>query len=70
MWREVTKLKSDPSVPIVMLVINFFEALIIASIFFNLRETTDSFFMRGGVLFMMVSTGSCPPAIFKPNCEL
>lgn len=55
MWREVTRLKNDPSVPLVMLVINFFEALIIASIFFNLRETTDSFFMRGAVLFMMVS---------------
>jgi len=55
MWREVTKLKNDPSVPIAMLTLNFFEALIVASIFYNLRETTDSFFMRGGVLFMMVS---------------
>ena len=58
MWREVTKLKNDPSVPIVMLTINFFEALIIASIFYNLREATESFFMRGGVLFMMVSNSS------------
>lgn len=57
MWREVTKLKSDPSTPIVMLTINFIEALIIASIFYDLRDTTESFFMRGGVLFMMVSGG-------------
>ena len=37
-----------------MVVVNFFEALIIASIFYNLPGTTSSFFMRGGVLFMMV----------------
>ena len=37
-----------------MIVVNFFEALIIASIFYNLPESTSSFFMRGGVLFMMV----------------
>ena len=43
MWREFQRLKGDPSVPIVMIIVNFFEALIIASIF-----------MRGGVLFMMV----------------
>ena len=55
MWRDVQKIKNDPSVPLAMLTINFFEALIIASIFYNLKETTDSFFMRGGVIFMMVS---------------
>lgn len=54
MWREFQRLKGDPSVPIVMIVVNFFEALIIASIFYNLPESTSSFFMRGGVLFMMV----------------
>ena len=54
MWRELQRLKNDPSVPIVMVVVNFFEALIIASIFYNLPGTTSSFFMRGGVLFMMV----------------
>jgi ABC-type multidrug transport system permease subunit len=37
-----------------MIIVNFFEALIIASIFYNLPGTTSSFFMRGGVLFMMV----------------
>lgn len=37
-----------------MIIVNFFEALIIASIFYNLAESTSSFFMRGGVLFMMV----------------
>jgi ATP-binding cassette subfamily G (WHITE) protein 2 (PDR) len=54
MWREVQRLKNDPSVPLAMISINFLEALIIASIFFNLSTSTSSFFSRGGVLFMMV----------------
>ncbi|KAF2032545.1 hypothetical protein EK21DRAFT_98928 [Setomelanomma holmii] len=54
MWREVQRLKNDPSVPLVMLSVNFIEALIIASIFYNLPATTASFFQRGGILFMMV----------------
>lgn len=40
--------------PVVMMTFNFFEALILASIFYNLSGSTSSFFMRGGVLFMMV----------------
>ncbi|KAH7388649.1 ABC-2 type transporter-domain-containing protein [Pyrenochaeta sp. MPI-SDFR-AT-0127] len=54
MWREVQNLKNDPSVTLSMLIINFFEALIIASIFYNLPGSTASFFKRGGILFMMV----------------
>jgi ATP-binding cassette subfamily G (WHITE) protein 2 (PDR) len=54
MWRDVQRLKNDPSVPLTMLIVNFFEALIIASIFYNLPQTTASFFKRGGVLFMVV----------------
>jgi ATP-binding cassette subfamily G (WHITE) protein 2 (PDR) len=55
MWRDIQRLKNDPSVPLVMLVVNFFEALIISSIFYNLPESTASFFKRGGILFMIVS---------------
>jgi ATP-binding cassette, subfamily G (WHITE), member 2, PDR len=54
MWRGFTQLKNDPSVTIVMLIGNFFEALMIASIFVNLPETTSSFFSRGALLFMLV----------------
>ncbi|KAK7186363.1 ABC multidrug transporter [Paraphaeosphaeria sporulosa] len=53
MWRDVQRLKADPSVPISMLLINFIEGLIIASIFFNLADDTSAFFSRGAVLFMM-----------------
>jgi ATP-binding cassette subfamily G (WHITE) protein 2 (PDR) len=58
MWRDVQRLKNDPSVPLTMLVVNFFEALIISSIFYNLPGSTESFFKRGGVLFMIVSLPS------------
>lgn len=60
MWRDVQRLKNDPSVTLTMLFVNFVEALIIASIFFNLPETTASFFKRGGVLFMVVSLPCTP----------
>ena len=49
-------LKSDPSVPLSMIIMNFIEALIIASIFYNLPKSTESFFSRGAVIFMVVST--------------
>jgi hypothetical protein len=58
MWREVQRIKNDPSVPLTMIGINFLEGLIIASIYYNLPESTASFFSRGGVLFMMVSYSS------------
>ncbi|KAI8936432.1 hypothetical protein NX059_006840 [Plenodomus lindquistii] len=54
MWRDVQRLKNDPSVTLTMLFVNFVEALIIVSIFFNLSGTTESFFKRGGLLFMVV----------------
>jgi ATP-binding cassette subfamily G (WHITE) protein 2 (PDR) len=56
MWREVQRIKNDPSVVLTMISINFIEALIIASIFYNLPASTASFFKRGGILFMMVNT--------------
>jgi ABC-type multidrug transport system permease subunit len=54
LWREWQRLKNDPSVTLAMLIGNFFEALIIASIFYNLAGDTSSFFYRGALLFMMV----------------
>ncbi|KAF2746451.1 multidrug resistance protein CDR1 [Sporormia fimetaria CBS 119925] len=54
LWRERQKLKYDPSVPIAMLTMNLTEALIIASVFYNLPSDTSSFFKRGAVLFMLV----------------
>ncbi|KAL5333991.1 ABC-2 type transporter-domain-containing protein [Aspergillus crustosus] len=54
LWRDLQRLKNDPSVTLAMLIGNFFEALIIASVFYNLAGDTSSFFSRGALLFMMV----------------
>ncbi|RAQ99645.1 opaque-specific abc transporter cdr3 [Stemphylium lycopersici] len=65
MWRDVQRLKNDPSVTLTMLFVNFVESLIISSIFFNLPETTASFFKRGGVLFMVHNRY----ALYHPSAE-
>lgn len=54
LWRDLQRLRTDPSITLAMLFGNFFEALIIASVFYNLPQNTSSFFSRGAVLFMMV----------------
>lgn len=54
MWRELQKIKNDPGVMLFMLIGNFFEALIISSIFYNLPQTTSSFFSRTTLMFMLV----------------
>ncbi|KAL2840520.1 ABC-2 type transporter-domain-containing protein [Aspergillus pseudoustus] len=54
LWRDFQRLKNDPSVTLAMLIGNFFEALIVSSVFYNLARDTSSFFSRGALLFMMV----------------
>ncbi|KAJ9488865.1 hypothetical protein VN97_g4403 [Penicillium thymicola] len=54
LWRDFQRLKNDPSVTLAMLIGNFFEALIISSVFYNLANDTSSFFSRGALIFMMV----------------
>ncbi|KAH7142903.1 ABC-2 type transporter-domain-containing protein [Dactylonectria estremocensis] len=54
LWRAFALLKSDPSIPLTMLVSNLFEALIVASVFYNLPENTTSFFRRTILLFFIV----------------
>ncbi|THC90890.1 hypothetical protein EYZ11_009645 [Aspergillus tanneri] len=54
LWRDFQRLKNDPSVTLAMLIGNFFEALIIASVFYNMPADTSSFFSRGALLFMLV----------------
>ncbi|KAF3912448.1 hypothetical protein ABW20_dc0103287 [Dactylellina cionopaga] len=54
MWRELQKLKRDPSIPIAMLVTNVFEALIVASVFYNLPDSTVSLSPRAAVIFMTI----------------
>ncbi|KAK7425746.1 Multidrug resistance protein [Neonectria magnoliae] len=54
LWRSWVLLKGDPSITATMLLSNFFEALIISSLFYNLPANTSSFFRRGILIFFIV----------------
>lgn len=52
MWRGFKRLVSDPTLTLSMLFGNFGMALIVGSVFFNLAQTTGSFYQRGALLFL------------------
>jgi ABC-type multidrug transport system permease subunit len=54
LWRCWIMLKNDPSVTITMLTINLMEALIVASVFYNLPNDSSSLYRRGLLLFYAV----------------
>ncbi|RGP77447.1 ATP-binding subfamily g white member pdr [Fusarium longipes] len=54
LWRGWLRLKGDPGITVGSLIGNFAMALIIGSVFYNLPETSDSFFQRGALLFFAV----------------
>ena len=62
-WRSVVLLRTDPSLPITLLISNFIEALIVSSIFYNLPDTTDSFRQRSMLLFFMILINSFSSAL-------
>ncbi|KAI1323108.1 ABC-2 type transporter-domain-containing protein [Xylariaceae sp. FL0255] len=51
LWRGWLRLKGDPSITLGSLIGNFVTALIIGSVFYNLKDTTSSFYQRGALLF-------------------
>ncbi|TQS32730.1 hypothetical protein Golomagni_06947, partial [Golovinomyces magnicellulatus] len=51
MWRGWKRLTGDPSLSVGALIGNFVMALIIGSVFYNLPDTSESFFQRGSLLF-------------------
>lgn len=51
LWRGKKRLVGDPGLTIGALIGNFAMALIIASVFFNLDDSSESFFQRGALLF-------------------
>lgn len=53
-WRGWKRLQGDASNTLVMVFGNTIMALIISSMFFNLPETTDSFYARGALLFFAI----------------
>ncbi|EER24923.1 multidrug resistance ABC transporter, putative [Coccidioides posadasii C735 delta SOWgp] len=54
LWRGFKRLKGDPSITISSLVGNSIMALVIASIFYDLKADTNSFFQRSALLFFAV----------------
>ncbi|KAK7415025.1 Multidrug resistance protein [Neonectria punicea] len=52
MWRGFRRLVSDPTLTLSQLIGNFCMALIVGSVFFNLEQTTGSFYQRGALLFL------------------
>lgn len=54
LWRGFRRLAADPSITAFQLFFNFVLAVIISSVFFNLDQTTNSFFHRGALLFFAV----------------
>lgn len=52
--RGFERLKGDMSMFFTSTIGNFCMALIIASVFYNLPSTTDSFYSRGALLFYAV----------------
>lgn len=51
LWRGFKRLSGDPSLTLGQLFGNMIMALIISSVFYNLQDTTSSFFQRGALLF-------------------
>ncbi|KAK5171353.1 Multidrug resistance protein [Saxophila tyrrhenica] len=50
LWRGLLRLRSDPSLTFTQLFGNFIMALVLGSVFYNMPDTTDTFFQRGAVL--------------------
>jgi len=54
LWRGFKRLVADPSLTLTALSGNFFMALIMGSVFYNMRPDTSSFYSRGALLFFAV----------------
>ncbi|KAJ5781341.1 hypothetical protein N7457_006501 [Penicillium paradoxum] len=54
LWRGFLRLKGDLAMTLSTLIGNIGMGLIISSIFFNLKDNTDSFYRRGSLLFFAV----------------
>jgi ATP-binding cassette, subfamily G (WHITE), member 2, PDR len=54
LWRSFQRLKGDPSLTFVQIFSNSIMALVIGSVFFNLKDDTNSFFQRGAALFFAI----------------
>lgn len=54
LWRGFRRLFGDPGLTIFMLLANVCTGLIVSSLFYNLPQTTSSFYSRSAVLFVAI----------------
>ncbi|CAN3499562.1 pleiotropic ABC efflux transporter of multiple drugs Cdr1p [Diutina catenulata] len=54
MMRDFQRMKGDPSVPLFSVFGNMVMGLILSSVFYNLSQTTGSFYQRGAAMFFAV----------------
>ncbi|KAK6461711.1 multidrug resistance protein [Scheffersomyces coipomensis] len=54
MGRNILRLKGDPSISLFSIFGNFTMGLILSSVFYNLQQTTSSFYYRGAAMFFAV----------------
>ena len=57
----------DPSLTVTQLFGNFMIALIIGSVFYNLPNSTSSFYSRGALLFFAILTNTFSSALEVSN---
>jgi ATP-binding cassette, subfamily G (WHITE), member 2, PDR len=62
-WRGWKRLKGDPTLAIFSVVANTATALIITSLFYNLQQTTASFYNRAAVLFVAILANAFASAL-------
>ncbi|KAH7070040.1 BcATRO, ABC transporter [Paraphoma chrysanthemicola] len=58
LWRGFQRLKGDPSLTLTQLFSNFIMSLVVASVFYNLENTTISFTPRGSLLYLALLLNS------------
>ncbi|EFQ25369.1 ABC-2 type transporter [Colletotrichum graminicola] len=63
LWRSYKLLKGDPSLTLFSLIANTVQGLIISSLFYNLPESTSSFYSRSAVLFVAILTNAFSSAL-------
>ncbi|EKG14158.1 ABC-2 type transporter [Macrophomina phaseolina MS6] len=54
LWRCIKRLKADPSLTITQFIGNAVMALIIGSVFYNLKDDSEHLFQRGAVIFFAI----------------
>lgn len=54
LWRGFVRLKADPSITVTQIIANSVVSLIISSVFYNMQQTTASFYSRSALIFFAI----------------